>query len=70
MIFLDVLLCHLATDQEVLMWQKPVSAAEKPLGSELLLSGQIFLAQGGPGQKFIICPVPPGNELSEYVFFL
>jgi hypothetical protein len=37
--------------QKVFPWQKPVSVAAKPLGSELLISRLVFLAQGGVRQK-------------------
>jgi hypothetical protein len=33
--------------QKILLWQKPVSSMAKPLGSELLLSRQVFSAQDG-----------------------
>ncbi len=39
-----------------------------PLGSVLLLSRQVFLAQDGARQKVKICPEPSGNKLSESVF--
>ncbi len=32
------------------------------------LSRQVFSAEDGPRKKLKICPEPPGNELSEYVF--
>jgi hypothetical protein len=34
----------------------------------LSLSRRVFSAQDGPRKKLKICPKPPGNELSEYVF--
>jgi hypothetical protein len=30
---------------------------------------RVFLTQDGPRKKLKIFPEPPGNELSEYVFF-
>jgi hypothetical protein len=48
--------------------QKPVSAAAKPLGSELQLSRWVFLAQGDARQKLKICSEPFGNGLFENVF--
>jgi hypothetical protein len=54
--------------RHILLRQKPVSAAEKPLGSELLLSRWVFSVQDGARQKFKIDPEPSGNRLSEYVF--
>jgi hypothetical protein len=52
--------------QEVLLRQKLVSGAAKPLGSVSPLSRQVFSAQDGARQKLKICPEPSGNKLSEY----
>jgi hypothetical protein len=54
--------------REVLLQQKPVSAAAKRLGSVLPLSRQVFSAQGGVRQKLKVCPEPSGNKLSESFF--
>jgi hypothetical protein len=49
-------------------WQKPVSAAAKPLGSVPPLSRGVFSAQDGAKQKLKIFPQPSGNMLSKSVF--
>jgi hypothetical protein len=54
--------------RKVLLWLKPVSSKAKTLGSELLLSRQVFSAQNGARKKLRICPEPLGNKRSEYVF--
>jgi hypothetical protein len=54
--------------QEVLLWQKPVSAVAKPLGSLSPLSRWIFLAQDGDRQNLKICPEPSGNKISGLFF--
>jgi hypothetical protein len=48
--------------------QKPVSAKAKPLGSELLISTWVFLAQGGPRQQQK-CPEPPKISFLNMFFF-
>ena len=54
--------------REVLLRQKPVSGAAKPLGSVPPFSRRVFSAQDGARQKLKICPEPSGNKLSESVF--
>jgi hypothetical protein len=54
--------------RKVLLWQKPVFATAKPLGSELLLSRQVFSAQDGARQTLKLCSISSQNELSKYVF--
>jgi hypothetical protein len=53
--------------REVLLRQKPVSAAAKPLGSVPPFSRRVFSAQDGARQKLKICPEQSGNKLSESV---
>jgi hypothetical protein len=52
----------------MLLWQKPVCAAAKPLGSVPPFSRQVFSAQESARQKLKIRPEPSGNKLSESVF--
>ncbi len=54
--------------QEVLLRQKPVSGAAKPLGSVSPLSRWVFSAQESARQKLKIGPEPSRNKLSESVF--
>ncbi len=51
-----------------LAWQKPVSAAAKPLDSVLPLPRRVFSAQDCNLQKLKICSELSGNKLSEHVF--
>jgi hypothetical protein len=53
--------------REVLLRQKPVSGAAKPLGLVSPLYRQVFLAQDGARQNLKICPEPSGNKLSESI---
>jgi hypothetical protein len=50
------------------VWQKPVSAAAKPLRSVSPLCRRVFSAQDGARQKLKICPELSGNRLSDSVF--